>query len=82
MSFQLILFCYRSKFGRVQELKDQNAQVGGMAVIKHEKRFIYYLITKKDSFNKPTYEDLNSSLKAMKKHMVHYYFLVDIKISY
>lgn len=78
MSFQWFLFCFRSKFGRVQELKDQNAKVGGMAVIKHEKRFIYYLITKKDSFNKPTYEDLNSSLKAMKKHMVHYYFFVDI----
>lgn len=61
---------FRSRFGRVQELKDQKAQVGGVAVIKHESRYIYYLVTKDNAYKKPTYDDLKSSLQAMKKHMV------------
>lgn len=61
---------FRSKFGRVQELKDQKAPVGGVAVIKHQKRFIYNLVTKKEFYHKPTYDDLKSSLESMRKHMV------------
>lgn len=57
----------------MQELKSQNVKVGGVAVIKHEqKRFVYYLVTKQDPYKKPTYDDLKSSLTAMKKHMVNH----------
>lgn len=62
---------YSAKFGRIQELKDQKAVVGGMAVLKHEsRRYIYNLVTKKDANQKPTYNDLKSLLLAMKNHMV------------
>ncbi|XP_031630123.1 ADP-ribose glycohydrolase OARD1-like [Contarinia nasturtii] len=61
---------FKSRFGRVQELKDQNVQVGGVAVLKHEKRYIYYLVTKDKLYGKPKYEDLKSTLQEMKKHMV------------
>lgn len=64
-------FGYRSRFGRVQELKDQKANVGGVAVIKKESRFIYYLVTKSNAYQKPTYDNLKSSIMAMKKHMVN-----------
>ncbi|XP_055311370.1 ADP-ribose glycohydrolase OARD1-like [Sitodiplosis mosellana] len=61
---------FKSRFGRVQELKDQKVTVGGVAVIKHETRYIYYLVTKDNAYKKPTYDDLKSSLVAMKNHMV------------
>ena len=41
---------------------------GGVAVLRRGKRFIYYLITKEKYWNKPTYETLGSSLRAMKEH--------------
>lgn len=61
---------FRLKFGRIQELKDQKAEVGGVAILKHESRYIYNLVTKKDAYKKPTYDDLKSALMAMKEHMV------------
>lgn len=50
------------------ELKAQNAQVGGVAILKRQDRFVYYLITKESYFNKPTYETLHRSLGAMRNH--------------
>lgn len=42
-----------------------------MAVIRHtDKRYVYYLVTKKSVYDKPTYGDLGSSLEAMREHMV------------
>lgn len=52
-------------------LKDQNANIGEVAIIKHESRFIYYLVTKSNGYQKPTYENLKLSIAAMKKHMVN-----------
>ena len=42
--------------------------VGDVAVLKHEERYVYYLITKTRYFNKPTYDTLQASLEAMKSH--------------
>lgn len=63
---------FRNKFGQIENLQKQNVKTGGVAVIKHQnKRFVYYLITKDFSYQKPTYRNLFSSLSAMKEHMVN-----------
>lgn len=46
------------------------ATVGGVAVLSRENRHIYYLVTKFKYNLKPTYVDLESSLREMKDHMV------------
>lgn len=43
---------------------------GGVAILRDNGRYIYYLITKLSSWGKPTYELLHSSLSAMQQHMV------------
>lgn len=48
----------------------QGAGVGQVAVLEHEGRFIYYLVTKKYSNEKPLLSDLVSSLKKMRDHCV------------
>lgn len=77
-----MLFFYRDTFGQVQSLKDQKVGVGSVAVIKDGKRFIYYLITKKSSYEKPTYQSLHSSLEAMKDHMVSTFYNLFLRFNY
>lgn len=60
---------FKQVFKGVDELRAQNVGVGGVATLKDGQRFVYYLITKKSTYDKPTYEDLTRSLEAMKKHM-------------
>jgi hypothetical protein len=61
-------------FGQVDYLKQQNVGKGGCAVLKvtNPDRFIYYLVTKeRTGFGcYPTYKTLQSSLLAMRKHML------------
>ncbi|WAR08676.1 OARD1-like protein [Mya arenaria] len=59
---------FKKIFGGVAELKHQAKEVGDVAVLKDESRFVYYLITKTKYNDKPTYKTLESSLEAMKKH--------------
>ena len=63
-----IAVVFKRKFGRLDELRSQQVKVGGVAVIKEESRFIYYLVTKERYFHKPSYETLTSSLQSMKDH--------------
>lgn len=60
----------RDLFGGMAELKAQNTQVGGVAVLKRQDRFVYYLITKESYFNKPTYETLHLSLQSLRNHLI------------
>lgn len=60
---------FRNFFGRVSQLKAQEPETGGLAVLKDGKRFVYYLVTKRFSTQKPKYADLLRSLLAMRKHM-------------
>jgi O-acetyl-ADP-ribose deacetylase (regulator of RNase III) len=60
-------FC-RQNFKNVGALLEQGARVGHIAVLEHEGRYIYYLVTKKYSTEKPRLEDLFSSLEKMREH--------------
>ena len=62
---------FRDKFGRVDEIVQQKAQVGGVAPLKLDKRrYIYNLVTKEKYFEKPTMATLRGSLLKMEEHMV------------
>ena len=54
---------FRNRFGRVEELKRQHKKVGEVAVLRVRDRFIYYLITKKFYYKKPTLFTLKRSLE-------------------
>lgn len=64
-----IAVTFRRKFGKTAQLRRQNIQTGGVAVLKNGKRFIYYLTTKRLSTQKPKLFDLIKSLIAMRAHM-------------
>lgn len=69
----IVITCYgpkRRKFDRVAELQSQKVSTGGVAVLKDSNRFIYYLVTKDRSTEKPKYPNLAKSLAAMRDHMV------------
>lgn len=59
---------FKSKFRRVDELMKQKKDVGDVAILEHDHRYVYYLITKPKYFHKPTYQTLEKSLQAMKSH--------------
>ena len=60
---------FRQKFGRVDEIIEQRARVGEVAVLRHRDRYIYNLVTKEKFYGKPTMTTLRNSLKEMRRHM-------------
>ncbi|CAH0547635.1 unnamed protein product [Brassicogethes aeneus] len=60
---------FRRDFKRVDELLSQKARQGEMALLEVDGRFIYYLVTKRESSGKPTYEKFFSSLKNWRNHV-------------
>jgi O-acetyl-ADP-ribose deacetylase (regulator of RNase III) len=65
-----IALLFKQRFGGVDVLRAQRKQTGEVAVLQPSPggRFVYYLVTKPRWMNKPTYEDLSSSLMAMRAH--------------
>lgn len=61
---------FKQIYGRVDELRSQGIHTGGVAILKDNNRFIYYLVTKDQSWDKPTYDSLRSSLEGMRDHIV------------
>ena len=63
---------FRDKYGRVQELEKMNAGIGEVAVLKlnNQNRFVYNLVTKARYSDFPSYDSLQQSLLAMKKHAI------------
>ncbi|XP_059838841.1 ADP-ribose glycohydrolase OARD1-like isoform X3 [Hypanus sabinus] len=59
---------FKWKYGGVEELQNQKKKIGDVAVLKKDQRCIYYLITKKLASDKPTYDAVQKSLKAMRDH--------------
>ncbi|XP_071057514.1 uncharacterized protein [Onthophagus taurus] len=59
---------FRSKFKRVDELLEQRIRQGDVATLLVDKRYVYYLVTKRYSNGKPTYETLFRSLRRMREH--------------
>ena len=49
---------------------DKGEKKGGLAVLKRDNRYIYYLVTKEKYFHKPTYGTLRSSLVRMRDHAI------------
>jgi len=62
---------FKKVFGRLDELQAQQAGSGDIAVLKDDQRYIYYLVTKPQSWGKPTYESVQASLEQMREHMVN-----------
>ena len=49
----------KEKFGRIDELKEQKVEVGGVAILKiGPGRYIYNLVTKEKYSGKPTYRSI------------------------
>lgn len=67
-----IAVLFKKKFGGIDELKKQQQRPGGVAFLRRENRFVFYLITKLRYFNKPTYTDLKDSLVSMKDLMMEH----------
>ncbi|KAL5515150.1 hypothetical protein EMCRGX_G000275 [Ephydatia muelleri] len=61
---------FKKRYGHVEELKEQRAEAGGVAVLKHHGAFVFYLVTKQRYFHKPTYESLESSLRSLSERCV------------
>jgi O-acetyl-ADP-ribose deacetylase (regulator of RNase III) len=60
---------FRVLFARMDDLREQRTKTGGVAVIHSETgRTIYYMVTKRNYWDKPTLEDVRRSLEAMLKH--------------
>lgn len=57
---------FRKEFDGVTELQEQKKLTGQCAVLQRNKRFIYYLVTKKRASHKPSYDNLRRSLEDMK----------------
>ena len=59
---------FRKEFGRIDEMKAMNPQVGEVCIMEDGNRFIYHLVTKKVFNDLPKFEDLYKSLLMMRKH--------------
>lgn len=61
---------FKKMFGRVGELMDQRPDVGTVAYLQQNDRYIYYLITKERSNRKPTYESITASIEKLRDFIV------------
>lgn len=60
---------FKSRFGGLSQLKRQNPTVGSVLSLVRDHRRVYYLVTKKNSSDKPTYHSLKLCLKALRNKM-------------
>ncbi|KAI4471144.1 hypothetical protein MML48_1g08476 [Holotrichia oblita] len=65
-----IAVSFRRDFKRVDELLGQRKTQGNVAILEDQGRYIYYLVTKRESSKKPTYQTLWLSLQKMKDHII------------
>lgn len=65
-----IAVMFREKFGQIDKLRQQNADVGGIAILNYPTRSIYYLVTKPYYYDKPSIESLRQSLETMRSSIL------------
>ncbi|BFF99160.1 uncharacterized protein DMAD_07126 [Drosophila madeirensis] len=56
-------------YGDVEELRQRRVARGNCAVLEHNARFVYYLVTKSSIYDATTYEDVQAALICMREHM-------------
>ncbi len=56
---------FKNRFGKVDELRDQQKDVGCVAYLTDGERKIFYLITKEHYYDKPTMESLRQTLQEL-----------------
>lgn len=69
MSAGIALY-FKRIFGRVGELMDQRPNVGTVAYLQQNDRFIYYLITKELSNSKPTYDTITAAITKLRDFII------------
>lgn len=66
-----IAIYFRALFARMDQLRAQDTKTGGVAIIHSETgRTIYYMVTKRNYWDKPTLADVRCSLEAMREHAI------------
>ncbi|KAH8327632.1 hypothetical protein KR074_004918 [Drosophila pseudoananassae] len=56
-------------YGDVDELRQRRVARGNCAVLEHNSRFVYYLVTKSNLYDVSTYDDVQAALICMREHM-------------
>ena len=56
---------FSNLFGGKDELKNQNVNIGEVAWLYRDGRYIYYLVTKENYWNKPTYDNFRNSIRNL-----------------
>lgn len=60
-----IALTFNNLFGYKDELKSTNTKIGGVAILTLNTRYIYYLVTKENYWDKPTYNNLRLSIQTL-----------------
>ena len=58
---------FRARYESVDFLRAQRKPVGTCAVLPLENRYIFYLVTKRRFYNKPTYSSVRAAFKSLKR---------------
>lgn len=65
-----IAIAFRERFGHMDDMRSQCVRVGGVASFRHERRFVYALVTKETSSRcLPTLAALRACLVELKRRM-------------
>lgn len=66
-----VAYEFKKRYGGVETLRSQHRRVGEAAMLVRDGRIIYYLITKKNLGDYPTYDAVEASLNYMYNHCKH-----------
>ena len=67
---QGIALTFRQKYGQIPCLKAQIKEVGGCAVLQQESRLLFYMVSKRRYYMKPSYYTLEMALLSLKRHIL------------
>lgn len=60
---------FKRRFGCVKELLEQDVSAGGTAILDVDGgKFVYYMVTKRRYWERPTYDDLRGALAVVRDH--------------